>query len=147
MVAVVAGFSLLPHDVTGWQKDPEFHGLEGNFTEGPRFDNDRFYFNYIAHPIDGSEFYLTARNRNLSWWQSLSYAAAVSTSFELFIESAYERASWQDLFITPVSGAVLGELRWQAKKSLEHPSTGRPIGTANKILYVFIDPFDAVYKL
>jgi len=146
MVATVVTLSFLPSKSTGWNK-PKFIGLKNNFTKGPSFDFDNFYFNYIAHPYDGSEFYLVARNRKLTWWQSLIYAAAVSTTFEFLIESAYEGASWQDLWITPVSGAVIGELRWQAKKALEDPQTGKPVGTVNKILHVVVDPVDAVLNL
>ena len=146
MVATVGVLSFLPKDFTSWNK-PNFFGLRRTFTTGPSFDYDNFFFNYIAHPIDGSEFYLIARNRKLNWWQSFAYAAAVSTFFEFFIESAYEGASWQDLWITPVSGAVIGELRWQAKKSLENPRTGKPTGTVNKILYVVVDPVDAILNL
>lgn len=144
--AMVAAFTLLPTHVTGWS-EPQFNGLKKNFSQGPRVDNDRFAFNYIAHPLAGSEYYLIARNRELTWWQGFAYSAAMSSIFELLIESAYEQASWQDLWITPVSGTVIGELRWQVKKSLENPSTGKPVGTLNKILYIVIDPFDAVYKL
>jgi hypothetical protein len=143
---MVAAFTLLPTEVTGWH-EPEFNGLKKNFTEGPRVDNDRFVFNYVAHPLAGSEYYLIARNRDLNWWQSMAYSTALSTAFEFLIESTYEQASWQDLWITPVSGTALGELRWQVKKALENPTTGKPVGTLNKILYVVIDPFDAVYKL
>jgi hypothetical protein len=146
MITTVVVLSFLPKDDTGWNK-PNFYGLKKNFTEGPSFDFDNFYFNYVAHPIDGSEFYLVARNRGLTWWQSFAYAAAVSTVFEFLIESAYERASWQDLWITPVSGTVIGELRWQAKKALENPHTGKPSGTVNKILYVVVDPVDAILQL
>lgn len=143
---MLLAFTQLPTDVTGWH-EPEFNGLKKNFTEGPRVDNDRFAFNYIAHPLAGSEYYLIARNRGLNWWQSMSYSAALSSIFEFLIESAYEQAAWQDIWITPVSGTVIGELRWQVKKALENPYTGKPVGTFNKILYVVIDPFDAVYKL
>jgi Domain of unknown function (DUF3943) len=146
MIATVAALSLVPRDFTGWI-NPDFYGLRKNFTEGPSFDYDNFFFNYIAHPIDGSEFYLIARNRGLTWWQGFAYAVAVSTTFEFLIESAYEKASWQDLWITPVSGTVIGELRWQAKKALEDPVTGKPTGTVNKILYVVVDPVDALLKL
>jgi hypothetical protein len=146
LVTMVGGFSLLPKNTTGWS-GPEFSGLEGNFTKGPRFDNDHGYWNYAFHPLGGSEFYMMARNRELTWWQSLAYSAAVSCTFEFFIESAYERASWQDLWITPVSGAFIGELRWQAKKALEDPYSGKPIGALNKVLYVFVDPFEAIYEL
>lgn len=146
MVTMVVAFTLLPSNVTGWE-EPQWAGLKGNFTEGPRFDNDRFFFNYVLHPLAGAEYYLAARNRKLPWWQSFAYSAAVSTTFEFLVESAYERASWQDLWITPVSGAALGELRWQLKKHVEDPREGKPIGTWNKVLYVLIDPLDAVYKL
>lgn len=146
MVSMVGVLSLVPKEVSGWNK-PNFKGMEKTFRNGPSFDSDHYYFNYIFHPYDGSEFYLIARNRDCNWWQSFAYAAAVSTSFELLFESVYEGASWQDLWITPVSGAVIGELRWQAKKALEDPSTGKPIGTANKILYVIVDPLDAIFNL
>jgi hypothetical protein len=146
MFGMVAALSLLPRDISGWNK-PNFYGLKRTFTSGPSFDYDHYYFNYLAHPYDGSEFYLAARNRELTWWQSFLYSAAVSSTFEFVIESAYEGASWQDLWITPVSGAVLGELRWQAKKALENPGTGKPEGTANQILYVVVDPLDAIFNL
>jgi len=146
MGGMIAAFTALPAETTGWNA-PKYEGLKGNFTQGPRFDNDKTYFNYVAHPLAGSEYYLAARNRNCTWWQSLAYSAAVSGVFEFFIESAYERASWQDLWITPVTGAVIGELRWQLKKALVSRTEGKPIGTLNKILYVVIDPMDAVYKL
>ncbi len=146
MVTTVALLSLLPKDFTSWNK-PNFYGLKRTFSHGPSFDYDNFFFNYIAHPIDGSEFFLIARNRKLTFWESFAYAAAVSSFFEFFIESAYEGASWQDLWITPVSGTVIGELRWQLKKSLENPRTGKPSGTANKILYVIVDPVDAILNL
>jgi hypothetical protein len=146
MVEMVVGFTALPSDETGWTA-PTFRGLRDSFTQGPRFDNDRTYWNYVAHPIDGSEFYLIARNRNCNWWQSFAYSAALSTFWEFFVETSYERASWQDLWITPVTGAFIGELRWQAKKALEDPKTKKPVGTLNKVLYVVIDPLDAVFNL
>ncbi len=146
MITTVATLSLLPSEISGWNK-PNFYGLRRTFSTGPSFDYDHAYFHYIFHPDAGSEFYLIARNRRLNWWQSFAYGVAVSTTFEVLIESAYEGASWQDLWITPVSGAVIGELRWQAKKSLEDSSTGKPSGTWNKILYVLVDPLDAIFNL
>jgi hypothetical protein len=140
------GFTLLPADVSGWH-DPQFEGFKSNFTKGPRVDNDRFFFNYLAHPLSGSEYYITGRNRGLTPWEGLAYSAGMSTFFEFFIEASYERASWQDLWITPVAGFVVGELRWQGKKALEDPKTGKPEGILNKILYVVLDPFDPLYNL
>jgi len=145
-VTMLIGFTMLPSEETGWN-EPKFRGMKRDLTMGPRVDNDRTYFNYVAHPIDGSEFYMMARNRGCNWWQGFAYAAAMSTFFEFVIESAYEQAAWQDLFITPVSGAALGELRWQIKKSVVDPKSGKPVGALNKFLYVFIDPIDAIYNL
>ncbi len=142
----LGAFTLLPNEWTGWE-DPEFKGLKENFTIGPRVDNDRWAWNYIAHPVTGAEYYLLARNREHSWYASFAYSAGMSTFWEFFVESAYEQASWQDIFITPVAGAALGELRWQIKRALVNPSTGRPVGPLKKVLYVLIDPFDAVTKL
>jgi hypothetical protein len=146
MCTMVVGFTFLPSDETGWGR-PKFEGLKGNFREGPRFDNDRTYWNYVFHPIEGSEFYLVGRNRGLTWWQGLTYSFLMSGTFEYFIESAYERASWQDLWITPITGAAIGELRWQAKKALEDDKTGKPVGTLKKVLYVVLDPLDALSTL
>jgi hypothetical protein len=145
-VIMLLGFTRLPSEVSGWS-EPRFEGLKGNFTKGPRVDNDRIIFNYVGHPLAGSEFHVIARNRGLNAWESLAYGFAMSTFFEFFVESAYERASWQDLWITPVSGMVFGELRWQAKKALEDKSTGKPKGTLNQILYVVLDPFDPIFNL
>jgi hypothetical protein len=145
-VLMVAAFTRLPTEVSGWDQ-PRFHGLRDNFIRGPRVDNDRYVFNWVAHPLGGSEFYMIGRNRGLTPWEGLAYAAFMSTFFEFFVESVFERASWQDLWITPVAGMALGELRWQAKKALEDPKTGKPIGTWKKILYVVLDPFDPIYNL
>lgn len=145
-VLMVAAFTRLPRDISGWDQ-PRFKGLRYNFTRGPRVDNDRYMFNWVAHPLAGSEYYMIGRNRGLGPWEGLAYAAAMSAFFEFFVESVYEQASWQDLWITPVAGMVLGELRWQAKKALEDPSTGKPRGTVRKILYVILDPLDPIYNL
>ncbi len=145
-IMCVGAFTLLPNDVTGWE-DPDFKGLRENFTIGPRVDNDNWYWNYIAHPITGAEYYLLARNRDHAWYTSAAYSFGMSTFWEFFIESSYEQASWQDIFITPVAGTLLGEARYQAKKGLLNPATGRPVGTWKKIVYILIDPFDAFTKL
>jgi hypothetical protein len=143
---MVIGFTMLPSEETGWN-EPKFAGMKKDVTQGPRVDNDRTYFNYVTHPLAGSEYYMMGRNRGLTWWQGLAYATAMSCAFEFLIESAYEQAAWQDLWITPISGAVIGELRWQIKKSLENPRTRKPEGFVNKLFYVVIDPFDGIYNL
>jgi hypothetical protein len=88
-----------------------------------------------------------ARNRNLNWWQSFLYSAAMSTFWEYVTEGYYEQVSVQDLFITPIAGAVLGELRFQAKQALIDPSTGKARGFWRKALVVLLDPMDGLSRL
>jgi hypothetical protein len=147
-VVSIAIYTMLPQDVTNWEGGlPEWKGLEGNFTKGPRWDNDSPYWNYVGHPIGGSEYYLLARNRDFGFWGSFAYSAGMSAFFEFFLESAYERASYQDLIVTPVAGTLLGELRYAAKQALINPKTGRADTTLGQIGVVVLDPIDAPLKL
>jgi hypothetical protein len=145
--ASVAVFTQLPGEITGWDNaKPNFLNPKNTFTKGPHFDSDDWYWNYVGHPVSGSEYYLLARNRKLGPLASLGYATGMSTLWEVGPEAIYERASIQDLIITPVAGAVLGELRYQAKQALIDKSTGKANTTLKKILVVVIDPVDALLQ-
>jgi hypothetical protein len=139
----VAVMSALPNHVTQWGT-PDITNIFRNFTGLPRFDSDPWGWNYVAHPISGAEYYLLARNRHANWWQSLVYSASLSLFWEAVTEGIYERWSYQDLLITPIAGAVFGELRYQLKLALIDRSTGRADALWKKILIVILDPFDAI---
>lgn len=129
----------LPPDATGWGEG-SFDQIVDNDLRGPKWDTDHWLWNYVAHPIAGSEYYLLARNREGTWWQSTLYALAMSTFWEYFTEAYYERPSQQDLVVTPLAGALLGELRWQGKQALRRGSAA----TWKTVLLVAIDPLDAL---
>jgi hypothetical protein len=106
-----------------------------------RWDPDRFAFNYIAHPLVGSEYYLRARAEGYDWFESFLFSFAMSTTWEYLFEGWVEPVSIQDMIVTPVLGSVLGEGRYQAKKWLK-----KKPGVWAKIGVVAVDPLQALVE-
>lgn len=126
-IATVGVLSLLPDDATAWnrkerEKVPMWQRYFNNVMHGPVVDKDNAIFNYVLHPYAGAAYYMSARSLGFNLWQSALYGAAVSTLFwEYGFEAFYEIPSVQDLIITPVCGAVLGELFYLSKRKIvEH---------------------------
>jgi hypothetical protein len=136
-------FAALPHDVSGFS-NPTAGNIVKYASRGPHFDDDRWGFNYIGHPLAGSEYYLILRNRKGTWWQSLIYAAGWSAFWEYVTEGLYEQASIQDLIVTPIAGAALGELRYQLRRALLDPSSGEPRSLPIQLLAIALDPIQAI---
>src|SRR4051812_6074750 len=87
------------------------------------FDASAFPTNFFAHPMAGTFYYTTARSNRYGPLQSLGWAAASSLAWEL-IEFP-ENVSFNDLVVTPVAGASIGESlvqlsEWLARKSGSH---------------------------
>jgi hypothetical protein len=72
------------------------------------FDKDEPFWNYLVHPISGSQLFLFYRARGYSRAQALTMSFISSSLFEFTVEIYTEPASIQDLYQTPVLGAVLG---------------------------------------
>ncbi len=72
------------------------------------FDTNRFETNFAYHPLAGALYHLAARNNRLGLLESLGFSVASSTVWE-FIAEFRERVSVNDMFVTPLSGLVLGE--------------------------------------
>jgi hypothetical protein len=131
----------LEKNTTGFSS-PSVENFEEAFTKGPRADDDEWYWNYLLHPLAGSETYLRARAQGCSRFGSFLFSAAASTIWEFGFESWYERPSTQDLIITPVAGSFLGEARFHAKRALLEADT-----VSARVLAVAIDPFQSVAEL
>jgi hypothetical protein len=127
----------LDKDTTGFSS-PSARNFEEAFTKGPRADDDEWYWNYVLHPLAGSESYLRARAQGCSPFGSFLFSAAASAVWEFGFESWYERPSTQDLIITPVAGSFLGEARFYAKRALIESDTA-----SARLLVVAIDPFQS----
>jgi len=102
----------LPKEVTGWSHDwaPDaWRNMKRSLSRLPVWDDDDWQLNYIGHPIAGSYYYNSLRSQNASIFHSFLFAAAQSFIWEYFIEATAEKPSTQDLIVTPIAGAILGE--------------------------------------
>jgi hypothetical protein len=72
------------------------------------FDQDEPFWNWIVHPISGSQLYLFYRAMGYDRRDSFAMTFISSTLFEYTIEIYSEPASYQDLYQTPVLGAAFG---------------------------------------
>jgi hypothetical protein len=103
---------LMPKEVTkwepGWIKAAEKNILRA-FSTPPVWDKDGWCVNYIGHPIAGSYYYNVVRSQDATRWQSFLFATVQSCIWEFVIEGSAERPSIQDLVVTPIAGALIGE--------------------------------------
>lgn len=124
-VGALVVLECLPEDATNWnraeiQSVPLFQRWKDHvIKEGPEWDGDKWYFNYLLHPYAGAAYFMGARSCGFNFWQSFLYSAFVSTvEWEYGIEAFMERPSIQDLFITPVVGSLIGECFYKLKRKI-----------------------------
>jgi hypothetical protein len=117
---------------------PSFDNFLDGFRKGVRFDDDEWFFNYLAHPLWGSETYMRARSQGYTPLKSFLFSSACSVVWEFGFESPFQRPSSQDLLITSTVGSLLGELRFHLKRRfLENPSNW------NLFLGFMVDPLQS----
>jgi hypothetical protein len=115
---------VLPESVSNWNREEMsintiFSDWWDHVREGPVVDGDDFFLNYVTHPYCGAIYYMGARSAGLSAPYSFLYAVGLSTFFwEYGIEAFAEVPSVQDLIVTPVCGAILGEAFYLAKREI-----------------------------
>jgi hypothetical protein len=72
------------------------------------FDKDEPIWNWVGHPLTGSQVFLFYRGLGYSHQKAFFFSFIQSTLFEFTTEIFTEPASIQDLYQTPVFGSVLG---------------------------------------
>lgn len=123
-VATVGLMTLLPESITKWDdEDRDMSKLgskwKDNVSSGPVWDRDEHFLNYVMHPYFGGVYYTAARHAGYNEFESFLYSATMSTFFwEYGVEAFAEVPSWQDLFITPFFGAVVGEMMLTAEQDI-----------------------------
>jgi hypothetical protein len=147
--ALAAGVGyLLPERVTQWTAAQRRISLQHWWANvrDPKWDPDRWYFNYLGHPYFGAIVYIRARERRFGAWGGLGYAAVLSGLYEYGIEALFERPSYQDLLVTPVGGLLLGALLFEpmrehirlkaARSWYDHVALALtdPLGVSNRLL-------------
>ncbi|CZF79783.1 hypothetical protein GMA8713_01131 [Grimontia marina] len=114
-VATVGLMTFLPESVTNWTaEDRDFSNLGkkwwDNVSEGPVWDKDDHYLNYVMHPYFGGVYYTAARHSGFNEFESFLYSFTMSTFFwEYGVEAFAEVPSIQDIIVTPLFGAAVGE--------------------------------------
>ncbi|OIQ24600.1 DUF3943 domain-containing protein [uncultured Vibrio sp.] len=125
-VATVGLMTLLPESITKWDEDDRDMSQLGskwkdNISAGPVWDRDEHFLNYVMHPYFGGVYYTAARHAGFNEFESFLYSATMSTFFwEMGVEAFAEVPSWQDIFITPFFGAVVGEMMFEAEQDIVH---------------------------
>jgi hypothetical protein len=100
--------------------DPAYENfLQALRSPAPRPDDDGAVFNYVLHPLWGSETYLRARNADFTAAGSFAFSMGASVTWEYLIESWTEHPSRQDLVYTTGLGWMLGEARYQLLQRAE----------------------------
>lgn len=123
-VATVGLMTFLPESITSWTaEDRDFSNLSqkwwDNVSDGPIWDKDEHYLNYVMHPYFGGVYYTAARHAGFQEFESFLYSFAMSTFFwEYGVESFAEIPSIQDIIVTPLFGAAVGEWMYLAEQQI-----------------------------
>jgi hypothetical protein len=82
--------------------------IKDNYKTGFVWDNDAFYTDLLSHPFNGNMYFNMARSNGLSYYESMTYNAFGSLTWEMFGEN--EPPAIQDWFSTTFGGACIGEV-------------------------------------
>ncbi|MCB1237536.1 MAG: DUF3943 domain-containing protein [Verrucomicrobiae bacterium] len=115
--------------------------FKDGFRSGPKWDDDEWYWNYIAHPLWGSETYLRARSQNFTFFESFLFSTASSVVWEYGMENWASHPSQQDLMFTSTIGSLIGEVRFQILKDLAGKDDPK-----SKALRFAVDPLQGTTK-
>lgn len=97
--------------LTAQRENLEEHGALRNWwvnPGNPHFDKDFYDFNLVLHTMTGTLYYGYYRSFGSSRPRSLALSTLSVLLFEFTIETGTERPSFQDIYQTPVLGAVVG---------------------------------------
>lgn len=110
LVSIIYGLSWLLYPLTQpevFREQGSVENYKNNFGNLV-FDRDEPFWNWIVHPLSGSQLFLFYRANGYSRVDALTMTFVSSTLFELTIEIYTEPASVQDLYQTPIIGSILG---------------------------------------
>jgi hypothetical protein len=140
----------LPESVSNWSDEQkEDYSLQNwwDNVRNPQWDKDQFYLNYIAHPYWGAAYYVRARERGYGERASFWYSALMSAAFEFGAEALFEQPSIQDIVVTPVAGAILGEYFMRVRDRVaERQVPGEAMALGDRVVLAVTDPIGAINR-
>lgn len=149
-VGTVAFLYTLPEAVTNWTEEQKSEYSLSSWWENarnPQWDSDDFYLNYVLHPYWGAAYYVRARERGYGERGAFWYATAMSSAFEFGVEALFEEPSIQDIIVTPVAGAILGEyLVGLRSRTQARYRPGEPMPFRHRALLALTDPIGAINR-
>ncbi|MDR1389821.1 MAG: DUF3943 domain-containing protein [Treponema sp.] len=97
--------------------------IKDNFSQTKNgewdWDNDVYFTNQAGHVYEGAAYYTAARANGFGFWGSLGFALFGSASWELIVETI--TPSLNDIIVTPVGGAQLGEMMHRLHREIANP--------------------------
>lgn len=99
-----------------FDEGPSLNNFLDAYQSAPKWDDDSIVFNYVLHPLWGSETYLRARESNFGVPGSIAFSMGMSVTWEYLFESWVTHPSAQDLIFTTGIGWMIGELRYNLKQ-------------------------------
>jgi len=149
-VATIGILYALPESISNWsQEQKDSYSLDDwweNITN-PQWDTDAYYLNYILHPYWGAAYYVRAQENGFDERASFWYSAAMSAAFEFGAEALFEQPSIQDLIVTPVGGALLGDYFMRVRERITaRQQPGEPVPFGDRLVLVLTDPIGAINR-
>ncbi len=104
-----------------WEYTMDWAGIRRKVREGIKFDTNPMKTNSPLHPLAGAFYFGFSRGNGLNSMQSLLMSFAGSALWELIVEYR-EAFSVNDMILTPLAGAAIGEAMHQIRLLLERSS-------------------------
>lgn len=145
--AAIGVLYAMPEDISKWsaeQKDSLGLGVWWDNASNPVWDKDPDVINYVLHPYWGAAYFVRARERGFNERESFLYAVLLSSAYEFGAEALVEKASIQDLLVTPIAGALIGQYFMTVRTRIHNRqlTTGTHRAT-DKWLLALTDPIGA----
>jgi hypothetical protein len=124
---------------------------EQAFTRPPKWDSSRAWFewdgdpwmiNVVGHAAFGAELYFRPRVCGHDVLPALVYAAGGTVLWDYGFEATGVRPSGLDLWYTPLSGAILGEVRYWGYQA----ASGIDDRTLRAVVQTVFDPFGQIER-
>lgn len=126
-----------------WEFRYDWEDLRGKLIgTAYELDGNKFGTNYISHPAAGTMYFHAARSNHLSFTESFIFSVLGSSIWEYFGELR-ERVSINDMVVTPVAGAAIGEATMQLSGFFDRGKKNVP----NGVLSFVFAPVKAINHL